>query len=308
MASSTRWTIWSTSSDSGRASSTARGCSGSRSRRRAARAARALGLPYPRRGSSTTRPRRAAAAEGLRFPVVVKANIGGSGAGIVRYDSPEALAAAAERAARSISASTARRWCRSSCRRAAGTSRASRRSAASTSTRSRSITAGGLVQPLPGRRLPDHRRRRARAAAPAPSTRRRPGSRSRATRRRRRSSRDVERIFAAARDRRRRHRVHHRRSRRQALLYYDINALSNFVAEAAETSSASIRARRGSSIILEAAIGREQADAIRLLAAGVRRLAAQRRRRGHGRDVGLRAAARAAQRGDRLRPHARSPS
>jgi biotin carboxylase len=36
------------------------------------------------------------AAEGLRFPVVVKANIGGSGAGIVRYDDPEALARAAE--------------------------------------------------------------------------------------------------------------------------------------------------------------------------------------------------------------------
>jgi glutathione synthase/RimK-type ligase-like ATP-grasp enzyme len=35
-----------------------------------------------------------AAAEGLRFPVVVKANIGGSGAGIARYDTREALAAA----------------------------------------------------------------------------------------------------------------------------------------------------------------------------------------------------------------------
>lgn len=34
-----------------------------------------------------------AAAEGLRFPVVVKANIGGSGAGIVRYDDADALAA-----------------------------------------------------------------------------------------------------------------------------------------------------------------------------------------------------------------------
>jgi len=35
------------------------------------------------------------AAEGLRFPVLVKADIGGSGSGIVRYDTPEALAAAA---------------------------------------------------------------------------------------------------------------------------------------------------------------------------------------------------------------------
>ena len=35
------------------------------------------------------------AAEGLRFPVLVKADIGGSGAGIVRYDAPADLAAAA---------------------------------------------------------------------------------------------------------------------------------------------------------------------------------------------------------------------
>ena len=37
-----------------------------------------------------------AASDGLRFPVVVKANIGGSGAGVVRYDSVEELASAAE--------------------------------------------------------------------------------------------------------------------------------------------------------------------------------------------------------------------
>lgn len=35
-------------------------------------------------------------ARGLRFPVLVKANIGGSGAGIVRFETPEALARAAE--------------------------------------------------------------------------------------------------------------------------------------------------------------------------------------------------------------------
>ena len=55
-----------------------------------------LGLPAPRsrvihRGSDAP-----GAAEGLRFPVVVKANIGGSGAGIVRYDSAEDLQAAAD--------------------------------------------------------------------------------------------------------------------------------------------------------------------------------------------------------------------
>ena len=35
------------------------------------------------------------ASEGVRFPIVVKANIGGSGAGIVRYNSREELAEAA---------------------------------------------------------------------------------------------------------------------------------------------------------------------------------------------------------------------
>lgn len=35
-----------------------------------------------------------AAAAGLRFPIVVKANIGGSGAGIMRYDTPDDLALA----------------------------------------------------------------------------------------------------------------------------------------------------------------------------------------------------------------------
>ncbi len=34
------------------------------------------------------------AAEGMRFPLLVKANIGGAGAGIVRFDDPEALAGA----------------------------------------------------------------------------------------------------------------------------------------------------------------------------------------------------------------------
>lgn len=54
-----------------------------------------LGLPYPRTrviGDPAAAP---AASEGLRFPVVVKANIGGSGAGVVRYDSQEELARAA---------------------------------------------------------------------------------------------------------------------------------------------------------------------------------------------------------------------
>jgi biotin carboxylase len=54
-----------------------------------------LGLAAPR-ARVIHRPEQApAAAEGLRFPVVVKPNIGGSGAGVRRFDTPEGLAAAA---------------------------------------------------------------------------------------------------------------------------------------------------------------------------------------------------------------------
>ena len=55
----------------------------------------ALKLPYPKSRVVNHASQAAAAAEGLRFPVVVKANVGGSGAGIVRFDSPEDLARAA---------------------------------------------------------------------------------------------------------------------------------------------------------------------------------------------------------------------
>ena len=70
-----------------------------------------LGLPYPKARVIHHPSQAPAAAEGLRFPVVVKPNIGGSGAGIVRFDTADALARAA--AAASSSASTRRRWCRS---------------------------------------------------------------------------------------------------------------------------------------------------------------------------------------------------
>src|SRR5262249_20135949 len=55
-----------------------------------------LGLPYPKARVINHPAEAPAAAAGLRFPVVVKANLGGSGAGIVRYASPDALARAAE--------------------------------------------------------------------------------------------------------------------------------------------------------------------------------------------------------------------
>jgi hypothetical protein len=54
----------------------------------------ALGLDYPKAKVINHPALAPVAAEGLRFPVVVKANIGGSGAGIVRYDTPEELKAA----------------------------------------------------------------------------------------------------------------------------------------------------------------------------------------------------------------------
>ncbi len=55
----------------------------------------ALGLGYPKARVINHTSRALEAAKGLRFPIVVKANIGGSGAGIVRYDTTDALAKAA---------------------------------------------------------------------------------------------------------------------------------------------------------------------------------------------------------------------
>jgi hypothetical protein len=54
-----------------------------------------LGLPYPRARVINNALSAPEAARDLRFPVVVKANIGGSGAGITRFDNAESLAAAA---------------------------------------------------------------------------------------------------------------------------------------------------------------------------------------------------------------------
>lgn len=54
-----------------------------------------LGLAYPKARVIHRAEQAPAAAQGLRFPVVVKPNIGGSGAGVRRFDTPEQLAAAA---------------------------------------------------------------------------------------------------------------------------------------------------------------------------------------------------------------------
>jgi glutathione synthase/RimK-type ligase-like ATP-grasp enzyme len=56
---------------------------------------RSLGLPAPRTRIIHDPMQAAAAAEGLRFPIVVKPNVGGSGVGVTRYDSPAELAGAA---------------------------------------------------------------------------------------------------------------------------------------------------------------------------------------------------------------------
>src|ERR1700722_2901483 len=55
-----------------------------------------LGLGYPKARVIHRASQAVAATEGLRWPVVVKPNIGGSGAGVKRFDSPEALAEAAK--------------------------------------------------------------------------------------------------------------------------------------------------------------------------------------------------------------------
>jgi hypothetical protein len=57
---------------------------------------RSLGLPFPAARVINHPAEAPAAAAGLRFPVVVKANIGGSGAGIVRFDRPDDLARAVD--------------------------------------------------------------------------------------------------------------------------------------------------------------------------------------------------------------------
>jgi hypothetical protein len=55
----------------------------------------ALRLPHPRSRVINDGALAPAAAADFRFPVIVKPNIGGSGAGVVRYDTPDALAHAA---------------------------------------------------------------------------------------------------------------------------------------------------------------------------------------------------------------------
>ena len=61
-----------------------------------------LGLRFPRSRVINAPSRALEAARGLRFPVVVKPNVGGSGAGITRYDSEPELSDAVRRDAVSL--------------------------------------------------------------------------------------------------------------------------------------------------------------------------------------------------------------
>ena len=54
-----------------------------------------LGLPYPRARVINHASQAAEGARGLRFPVLVKPNIGGSGAGVRRFETPQGLEQAA---------------------------------------------------------------------------------------------------------------------------------------------------------------------------------------------------------------------
>jgi hypothetical protein len=56
-----------------------------------------LGLPFPKARAINNVDVALKATHGLRFPVLVKANIGGSGAGIVRYETEDALTGAIAR-------------------------------------------------------------------------------------------------------------------------------------------------------------------------------------------------------------------
>ncbi|MGA9718956.1 MAG: hypothetical protein WBQ79_11815 [Acidobacteriaceae bacterium] len=58
-----------------------------------------LGLPYPKARVIHRASQATAVTDGLRWPVVVKPNIGGSGAGVKRFDHPTQLAAAASQPA-----------------------------------------------------------------------------------------------------------------------------------------------------------------------------------------------------------------
>ena len=195
-------------------------------------AARIARPPVSRARASSTMPSQAAgAARGLRFPVVVKANIGGSGAGIVALRFARGTRKRVPRKPIGISASTRRRSCRNSFPRAAATSRASKCSADEYLYAINVFTLGRLasISARPTSARPPTASNS--TAPPARWTRRRTALRVEGYTPAGRVIAAVERILQTAgvdvggveylvddRD--------------GQLYYYDINALSNFVADA----------------------------------------------------------------------------
>ena len=55
-----------------------------------------LGLPFPKTRAINAATEALAATEGLRWPIVIKPSVGGSGAGVLRFDRPDDLRAAVE--------------------------------------------------------------------------------------------------------------------------------------------------------------------------------------------------------------------
>ncbi len=189
-----------------------------------------LGLPYPRGAcDQPSVARRRRPRQDLRYPVLVKANIGGSGAGIVRYETEAALAGAIERGEVELGVDGVALVQESAPLRDGHIVRVE--TLGGKYLYAIKVYPGGrVVRSLPGRRVPDDERRRARARRVRG---RRAEDRAPRRRLRRRRAEIIEQVEAISRragldvggieylvdDRDGKH------------YFYDINALSNFVAD-----------------------------------------------------------------------------
>ncbi|HJP61129.1 MAG TPA: hypothetical protein VJ865_14075 [Gemmatimonadaceae bacterium] len=289
-----------------------------------------LGLPYPRARVINNAALAAKAAEGLRFPVVVKANIGGSGAGITRFDSMATLSDAANSGSIDLGLDRVALVQELAPLRDAHITRVEVLDGkflyainVYPADNSFNLCPADICQTTSGVELS-----RAACAVDAQKN----GMRVEQANPPHEIIRQVERIAARVEldvggieylidDRDGKH------------YFYDINALSNFVAdgpnvvgfdpfvrlvdylvdraggergEAQTAKRVDHRCRPREWRINPPLVSRlsPPANALRILAAGIRRLAAQCPGRGHERDVGLRQAPRPAQRADRLRHNA----
>ena len=146
-----------------------------------------LGVPYPKARVIHRGGQAAEAADGLRFPVIVKPNIGGSGAGIRRFDTIEQLARAAREDALQLgidSTALVQEYVPADCR----TDRSCGGPQRPVSVRHPHLHARRQLQSLSGGRLPERGRRRAGQRRRARLTRRRISCASKGIRRRTTSS------------------------------------------------------------------------------------------------------------------------